>query len=179
MPTAPAIPVSSARSRVTDTIQVIDAQAIDVAFAGDRCAIHVHTAQGTRTVLLSFHEFMEKCRGTHDCNCKRFPSPSDIKKDRGSIEPPSIVIAAAEAKPALEKLAASMHASIALEKKVNRIVRREEQFRTAFKRYIADPALELGALAQELHARPSNLRAMFDAFGREPGAPALKPNGKI
>ena len=53
------------------------------------------------------------------------------------------------------------------------------QYRAAWHRYISDPALSQQALADELQCSQTTLASYFRAFGQEPGAPQLRPNGKL
>ena len=56
---------------------------------------------------------------------------------------------------------------------------REAALRTAWELYIATPELNYWQLGQVLGVSASWLRRRFDRFAEEPGAPLLKPNGKL
>ena len=53
------------------------------------------------------------------------------------------------------------------------------QYRAAWQRYISDPALSQYTLAEELQCSQTTLASYFRSFGQEPGAPQLRPNGKL
>ena len=53
------------------------------------------------------------------------------------------------------------------------------QYRAAWHRYISDPALSQQALADELGCSQTTLACYFRSFAQEPGAPQLRPNGKL
>ena len=53
------------------------------------------------------------------------------------------------------------------------------QYRAAWHRYIADPALSQYTLAEELQCSQTTLACYFRSFAQEPGAPQLRPNGKL
>ena len=53
------------------------------------------------------------------------------------------------------------------------------QYRAAWQRYISDPSLSQQALADELQCSQTTLASYFRSFGQEPGAPQLRPNGKL
>src|SRR4051812_3781202 len=73
MPTTEGSPV---RSRVVDTVRIIEATGLDVAHAGDQCALHVYTRAGIVKVLMPLHVFVEKARAPFDCNRNPFPKAS-------------------------------------------------------------------------------------------------------
>ena len=52
-------------------------------------------------------------------------------------------------------------------------------YRAAWRDYIATPGLRIRAMADKLGVTEAGLSRWFRKFRSEPGAPALKPNGKL
>jgi hypothetical protein len=56
---------------------------------------------------------------------------------------------------------------------------RVEEYHAAWRRYISSPRLSIDTLAAELGLTQQSLSYWFRKFRREPGAPSLKPSGKL
>lgn len=74
MPTPAQVQAQSPRGRCTDVLARFSATELDVATAGDSCALHLHTLRGTVVTVLPLEVFAEKCRGLRDCNGRPLPA---------------------------------------------------------------------------------------------------------
>jgi transposase-like protein len=128
-------------------------------------AAAVHGVErGALSAWLRFHrrEIWEKLRGERKFQRRRPAGPAMAD---GQSQ-----IAEAPAWKALPVLPAYSPATVA---------EREAILRRAWECYIADPAVTVFQIAQQLDCVASQLKRRFDAFAAERGAPALKPNGKL
>ena len=87
MPTAAQTQAQSPRPRCTDVLARFTATALDVATAGESCALHCHTLRGTVVVVVPLELFAEKCRGSQDCNGRPLPALRLKREER--LEPES------------------------------------------------------------------------------------------
>lgn len=101
MPTPAQVQAQSPRSRCTDVLARFSATALDVATAGDSCALHLHTLRGTLVVVLPLEVFAEKCRGSHDCNQRPLPALRLSRAER--LESAPVVTAAKSRGPYLDR----------------------------------------------------------------------------
>lgn len=77
--------------------RVIDAQALDVLHAGDRCALHCHTAGGTVIVRLPLARFVASARAPRDANGRTFPDIAPPPSGKGRKQLPPARLAAYQA----------------------------------------------------------------------------------
>jgi len=157
-------PIASAR-RMTDVIGRAHALQIDVCRAGTMVALHLATAGGVIVITADYEVFARGCRGPRDHN--RHPFPAAVIDDIEAEALPSSCVR----RPRRNKPNNYGQRGTPPEK--------VEQYRQVWRRFIADPAMTVNAAAAEMGLHYSTACNWFKRFRNEPGAPAVKPNGKL
>lgn len=186
-------PARSSICRCTDVVGAIAATGLHVATAGNLCALHFYTPHGTTIVRIPLAVFIEGARGPRDGNGKPYPKLTAANREQREHQLAEDAAATrplhAPRCPALDDGLAppSRAADLVCESLIDlpllpaplRAAERLTVIRRAWALYTSSPTLTHDELARKLGCKPGLLRRAFEALASLPGAPVLKPNGKL
>ena len=181
--------VNSSRN-VTKVVELIDATGIEsICKAGDVCRMNIATRRGIVAIVVPLASFIEKARGERDHHGNRFERPSfgtDVQKcTRANLTAATVqercdAVANEEPEPAgaesWRDLPVIGPLTTGKRKHSPAVI---AALRDAWRVFIADPSLSLQRLSIIVGVSDTCLRAHFARFAKEPGAPLLKPNGRL
>lgn len=169
---------------MTEVRGLIEAQAIDaVCVAGDRVAIYCATSTGIVLVQAPLKDFIAKARGQADHHGRPFPALARCERLEAELEADAeaSLPKGAPEEEACRVVASSLRDLPPLETKRGRPLTAMEiaTLRAAWRLYIADPAISRLSIADHLRTKDATVVKYFKLFAAEPGAPVLRPNGRL
>jgi|GEM_PF-6598608 len=173
---------SSRPPRVTATRQLIEARSVEsVCKAGESVRINFATREGLIAVVVPLHSFNEICRAPRDHHGNPFErerDPAQLVQDASTT--PAKKAPARPAEPLDQRpLWQSLPKIGPLTRKGGVSAFQRATLHEAWRSYISDPSLTRDVLAAVLSVSPPTLTKYFRMFAGEPGAPLLKPNGRL
>lgn len=188
-------------TRCTDVVQMIEATGVEVTIApsDDRCLLRLYSREGIRLVRLPLRRFCKGARQQRDANGTLFPDSEERRAEREQLRKQLEHDAEAARSQLLAEVAGDRAASTQAPDTDEGIEvavtwrelpplprakggdpeERAAALRRAWEIYIADPTVTVWQMAQQLDCSAPYLAQRFYDFSHEPGAPALKPNGKL